>query len=76
MVTNGRYVKGALIRGVAPELEPRVSKVAQYMREGAFTRLRSGEFNIILGAPLARSLGARVGDKVTLVAPQTRVTLS
>lgn len=74
MLTNGRFVKGALIRGVAPELETRVSKVARYMKAGAFTLLRPGEFNIVLGVPLARSIGARIGDKVTIVAPQARVT--
>jgi len=33
-----------------------------------------GEFGVVLGGELARSLGVRVGDKVTLVAPGGQVT--
>ena len=38
------------------------------------TRLVPGEWNIVLGIELARSLGVRDGDKVTLVAPGGQVT--
>ena len=33
-----------------------------------------GEFGIVLGVELARSLGVRVGDQVTLIAPGGQVT--
>jgi lipoprotein-releasing system permease protein len=38
------------------------------------SRLIPGEFGLVLGADLARSLGVVVGDKVTLVAPSGQVT--
>ena len=44
------------------------------MRSGTLDDLRSGEYNVALGAPLARALGVVVGDKVVLVAPQGQVT--
>jgi lipoprotein-releasing system permease protein len=44
------------------------------MVAGKLDSLAPGEFGIVLGAELARALGARVGDKVTLIAPQGLVT--
>ena len=38
------------------------------------TTLVPGEFGIVLGAELARALGVREGDKVTLIAPGGQVT--
>lgn len=37
-------------------------------------RLVPGEFNVVLGVELARSLGVRQGDMVTLIAPGGQVT--
>lgn len=74
MLTRGSRVHGALVRGVEPDVEPEVSEIKDYMREGALSDLVPGEFNIVLGKNVARILGARVGDKVTLVAPQAKVT--
>jgi lipoprotein-releasing system permease protein len=44
------------------------------MLAGKLEALVPGEFGIVLGAELARALGANVGDKVTLIAPQGLVT--
>lgn len=74
MLTHGQGVKGTLVRGVLPEREAEVSKVTAHMVEGDMASLTPGAWNIILGADLARALGAFVGDRVTLVAPQARVT--
>lgn len=74
MLMNGQSVKGALIRGVLPEQETEVSVVTEKIIEGSMGQLQPGEFNIVLGADLANSLGVGVGDKVTLVAPKTSVT--
>jgi len=74
MLTAGSGVSGALVRGVAPQLEPSVSSLDKDMVMGAMSDLKSGEFNIILGEELARRLSVRVGDKVTLVTPQASVT--
>ncbi|ALP53406.1 cell division protein FtsX [Candidatus Tenderia electrophaga] len=74
MLTAGAGVSGSIIRGVAPTLEPQVSTLDQTMVAGALSDLKAGAFNIILGQELARQLGVRVGDKVTLVTPQASVT--
>lgn len=74
MLTAGAGVSGAIIRGVSPELEPTVSSLHREMEVGVLSDLEAGAFNIILGQELARRLGVRVGDKVTLVTPQASVT--
>ena len=74
MLTHAGQVRGVLIRGVSPSLEPRVSEVGHYLVEGELESLVSGRFNLLLGRDLALRLGASVGTAVTLVAPQARIT--
>lgn len=74
MVTRNDTVRGVLVRGILPSEEPKVSTVAQQVVRGSLSDLRPGEFNIVIGSELARSLGLRVGDKLTLIAPQGQVT--
>jgi len=74
MLTLGQQVNGTIINGVLPDEEPKVSEVGNKMLFGSIKDLQPGEFNIILGKELARSLGVLTGDKVTLVAPQANVT--
>jgi lipoprotein-releasing system permease protein len=70
MLTKGKKVSGALVRGILPDQEPEVSSVGQHMRHGRLDDLQAGEYRIILGNELAYSLGAQVGDQITMVTPQ------
>ncbi|QAU35109.1 lipoprotein-releasing ABC transporter permease subunit [Janthinobacterium sp. 17J80-10] len=74
MITRDDTVRGVVVRGVLPQQEPKVSEVASQVRQGSFDALRAGEFNIVLGGELARSIGVGLGDRVTLIAPQGQVT--
>jgi lipoprotein-releasing system permease protein len=74
MLTLDSNVRGAIVRGVLPSLEEKVADIGSHMIEGSLETLAPGEFNIVLGSELARALGARPGDKVTLIAPQGLVT--
>lgn len=74
MLNRGGSVRGALIRGVLPESEPEVSEIDRFLVEGNMDSLKAGEFNVLIGIGLARGLGARVGTKITLIAPQATVT--
>ncbi|MDH5221269.1 MAG: lipoprotein-releasing ABC transporter permease subunit [Betaproteobacteria bacterium] len=74
MLTHGQGVRGAIVRGVLPELEDRVADIGRHMRSGRLEALVAGEFRIVLGGELARALGAYPGDKVALIAPQGSVT--
>ncbi len=74
MITRDDTVRGVVVRGVLPQEEPKVSDVAAQVRQGSFDNLKAGEFNIVLGGELARSMGVTLGDKITLIAPQGQVT--
>ncbi|MGH8582188.1 MAG: lipoprotein-releasing ABC transporter permease subunit [Gammaproteobacteria bacterium] len=74
MLTFLGNVHAGIVEGIAPEVESEVSEVGERMVEGSLARLKAGEFNVALGRGLARALGANIGDKVTLVAPQSTPT--
>ena len=74
MLTFDQAVQGAVVRGILPEYEARVAQFSSHMKLGRLEDLRSGEFGIVLGSELARALGARLGDKVVVMAPQGQVT--
>ncbi len=67
-------VRGAGLRGVLPDDEAGVTEIADRMTGGSLQNLKAGEFNIVLGAELARALRAGLGDKIALIAPQGQVT--
>lgn len=54
------------IRGIIPELEEKVVSVKEYIIAGAYDL--EGD-KAILGSELARTLGAGVGDKITIFSP-------
>ena len=74
LLARGEDMKGTMVRGIDPALEPRVTDLAQQSGGNALLRLRPGEFGVVLGGELARALGVRMGDPVTLVAPGGQVT--
>ena len=74
LLARGEDMKGTVVRGIDPALEGAVTDLAGGLKRSALTRLLPGEFGIVLGGELARSLGVRQGDKLTLVAPSGQVT--
>jgi len=74
MLSYGQGVQGAIIRGVLPSDEDKVADLGRHMKVGSLNNLRAGEFGIILGADLAMAIGAQVGDKVVVMAPQGQFT--
>ncbi|MEN9397111.1 MAG: hypothetical protein RLZ81_1641, partial [Pseudomonadota bacterium] len=74
LLARGEDMKGAIVRGIDPVAEPKVTELADAAKQGSLSRLVSGEFGVVLGIELARGLGVREGDKVTLMAPSGQVT--
>ncbi|MDP3522618.1 MAG: lipoprotein-releasing ABC transporter permease subunit [Hydrogenophaga sp.] len=74
LIARGEDMKGAIVRGIDPALEPSVTELAAQLSGTVLPRLVPGEFGIVLGGELARSLGVRPGDTVTLIAPSGQVT--
>jgi len=74
MLSYGQSVQGVMVRGIDPTLEIKITELSNKIKAGSLAELRSGEFGIVLGTDLARTLGVRVGDKVMLIAPQGSIT--
>ena len=64
---------GAIVKGMLPEQAGAVLEIRDYMTEGRLEALVAktgrGVPAVILGAELARSLGAKEGDLITAVSP-------
>ncbi|WUR15837.1 lipoprotein-releasing ABC transporter permease subunit [[Empedobacter] haloabium] len=63
---GGDVLRPAVIRGILPDEEPKVSDVVRQVREGSFADLKPGAFNIVLGVELAKALEVKVGGKVAM----------
>ncbi len=74
MLVAGQRTSGALVRGVLPEEEGKVSAIAERTTAGSFANLVAGKFGVVLGNELATALDVAVGDRVVLVIAQGSVT--
>lgn len=74
LLTSDTGSQGVLLHGVDPRYEQGVSPVANHMLVGDFSLLQPGEYGIVLGNLLARSLGVIRGDHVMLSLPELNVT--
>lgn len=74
LLARGEDMKGALVRGIDPAREPEVTDLLAGAQGDTLAQLVPGEFRVVLGGELARMLGVRAGDVVTLIAPTGQVT--
>ena len=74
LLARGEDMKGVLVRGIDPALEPEVTDMASAAQRASLMRLLPGQFGMVLGTDLAQSLGLQLGDPVTLVSPSGQVT--
>jgi lipoprotein-releasing system permease protein len=65
---------GGLARGIRPEDLRARPLIAGNIRAGDLSRF-GGDDTIVVGTRLARKLGLRIGDRITLVSPQGRATV-
>src|SRR5690606_25194612 len=61
---SGKRREPAVLRGIVPADEARVSILGERMVEGSLDTLAPRSYNIVLGRELALWLGVRVGDSV------------
>jgi lipoprotein-releasing system permease protein len=73
MLSAGKQVSGAFIRGILPAAEGAVSDVVTHVQDGSVRHLKPGDYGIILGNELAYALGVGLGDSVTVVSPRIMV---
>ena len=74
LVARGDDMHAAIVRGIVPADEATVTPLAAQLRDSTLAALTPGSWHIVLGVELARALGVRVGDKVTLVAAGGQMT--
>ncbi len=74
MISANGVPRGALVQGVLPEEQVKVANVNKHIIDGSFDALKPRSYGISLGAGLAQQLGVIVGDKVTVITSQIRVT--
>ncbi|WP_342315598.1 lipoprotein-releasing ABC transporter permease subunit [Lysobacter sp. FW306-1B-D06B] len=71
---SGARNQPALVRGVLPDQEGKVSVLADKMVQGKLDSLAPGSFNIVLGKELALWLGVGIGDSVVMTTTDFRST--
>lgn len=74
MAMAGNTFAGVAVRGIDPQLEPRVSSVEDMITQGDLSSLRPGAYHMIIGTALAEQLQVGVGDSLVLLLAQGRVT--
>ena len=74
LIARGDEMRGAIVRGIDPAEEVKVTPIAAQLKEGVLAQLKPGAWGIVLGGELARTLGVVVGDPITLVTPNGQVT--
>lgn len=76
MFQSGSSVHGAVLNGVNPEMEKKVSIIDENMATGSLDALSDTRFGIVLGAQLAKMLRVKIGDKVTAILPKANVSIA
>ena len=82
MISSGKSVSGALLRGIDPQTAAGVINIQENMIRGNLGDLRSEKVagegppvqGIILGVELCNNLGVRQGEWVTVISPSGRLT--
>jgi lipoprotein-releasing system permease protein len=68
LIQTDSRVTGILLRGVDPALEPKVTRSGHILLAGKWDDLTDS--SVFLGKELADAVRARVGEEITLVAPE------
>ncbi|MEM5787036.1 MAG: lipoprotein-releasing ABC transporter permease subunit [Syntrophobacteraceae bacterium] len=79
MITSGRSVSGAILRGIEPLSASKVIKIQENLFRGNLADLSQQQQGaaypgVIIGKQLAQNLGIRVGEFVTIISPAGRLT--
>lgn len=75
MVSTGSGATGILVRGIDQNMESDVSDIVGNIIGGSIESLEPGKFNIVIGYGLAMKFGLKVGEKLTLIVPQSDASI-
>ncbi len=77
MVNKSGNVSGAVLRGINPKSAGKVISIERMIKEGSLNSLISSQNelpSIIIGRELSRQLGAYLGDILSVVSPEGKLT--
>lgn len=74
ILASGSNMRGAVLTAIDPERERTVSEIPAAMVYGTLNSLDEADFNVVLGASLARLLYVTVGDYVEVTVPRLTFT--
>ena len=78
MLSSESNVSGAVLKGIDPDREAKVTELGHYMKAGQLQDLKKTEEGdlpgIIVGGELAKHLGVSVNDKIQVVSPLGTMT--
>ncbi len=73
MISYERSMHGVQLKGILPD-EHMGQTLTNNMLVGSLGALQAGEYNVVIGRLLARSMGVTTGDKIELTLPQLSIT--
>jgi len=74
MLSYGKALEGVSIQGIDPDDSGIVHTLEDHMLAGTTAALKPGEYGVIIGNLLARSLNVMTGDSLMLSLPELTVT--
>lgn len=72
LLQSGSSVTGIMLRGIDPAQEANVTQISRILTEGQWSSLDN--HSVALGQELAHAVNAHIGDTITLVAPEEKMT--
>lgn len=74
MLSSSKNAMGVVLRGIDPEAEMHVTRLAENLVAGKLTDLNLQKEGIIIGRELARTLGVFYEEDITVISPVGRLT--
>ncbi|MEI7187086.1 lipoprotein-releasing ABC transporter permease subunit LolE [Dickeya dianthicola] len=71
LLENGASLKAIQFKGVDPQQELKLSALPQFVQDNAWSRFHAGAQQVIIGKGVADALGAKSGDWVTVMIPNS-----
>ncbi|WP_241616788.1 lipoprotein-releasing ABC transporter permease subunit LolE [Rosenbergiella epipactidis] len=69
LIESAQKLQAIQVKGVDPQQETRLSSLPQFVQNNAWSSFHAGQQQIIIGGGIAKSLGLKTGDWLTVLIP-------
>ncbi len=76
LLTHSNMTQPAIVNGVLPIQEKKISSLSSKIIQGNFADLRAGHFGIVLGEELAKNLNVTLGDEIIAATPTASLSVT